>query len=740
MSTASANSSGASKQAIGSTNKRSAANAKGSKADEKDSALPKIGPMPLQECFLANNRLKSLEGLEVFSKSLETLDVSGNYLSAVAEAITVVTQLSSLSELHVRGNAIADSEESLNELISAVANKCPAIRAVDGFSFVSDGHLTAFDPSDRAPLARRTGSASSSVEETQLRREDSKEFHTWADDGGGSSSTVLEDRSARRNGTHYSSDSDEDQVSGELETLEENAASSIADQPEGIIAPKLSLKDIKTPEEIAAMETKFTTLLQQCRETLAQTVFMFSDPAQTLSELFDIQSTSNVVHKPTQPPPTNERETLIDKDTEKMRLDLMQKVIQTVSKPEQALPSIAISNIPEKLGSMLTDTDNLPGSSTSRSAKSVKSNYSSTSKKSASASTSSLLGLGDFSLGVEPLKYHGSGLSRHGTKLSKGSKKKAGSNSVGKLRGAVSQSLDMHDADTPSTTIPKMRAIEGTSIMESTEEVEHLAKGSPQYQTTVTRVSTTLDNVNNNESEESDSSSVANSEAYQGEARRKEEFRNKVSEYNTNQIGLHQIHEQSEDDEDDGIQKRYSSTEQRNKPSPSYRTLANGSLIQVGFDSRSLRILRHSDDTTPTGPALLNDLTSRSNPCEALTLEPRENEDNFGCNSKRRGATVVSAADSPPIYRSYSDSFLRMEPSPVAMSKTNIGAHSSGIAIAKHCIPQQDHDSQSVESLSGTVYSYQSKQHDSNSKLSKFAGDVAFASAFLPFEDNTPDR
>jgi hypothetical protein len=165
---------------------------------------------------------------------------------------TIGKMSETLLELRIGSNPVSENEQVLVNFTMEVRERCPNIRAIDGTSFISNS------PSNK-----------------------SKEFHTWEDnnsqatlDEGSTVLTVTEsasiaDSTKRISKSNVDSDSDEGPES-------ENEEPAPID--DGLQHAKLSLKDIKTEEEILEMENKIKAIIEDSKERLANSIFLFALP------------------------------------------------------------------------------------------------------------------------------------------------------------------------------------------------------------------------------------------------------------------------------------------------------------------------------------------------------------------------------------------------------------------------------------------------------------------------------
>ena len=308
-------------------------------AQEKSvDSLPKRAESTIAELSLSGNKLKSLEGIEIFSKSLEILDISFNFISNSANnssLLPYIAKMKQLAEVRVNGNPVCGDESAHAKLSSEICSVCPTIRAVDGHYFVSMNisESSSSSSSSISISAHPSSQASKTVDVTNDRSEakDAKsdssvishDFHTW-EKGGEELSTVsvsaslVEDmvddehddeegaalkEKAKPNAkpqiveapkaqtrSYYQSDSDSeadeaDAAPGNKPNQEKKSAPALdgdydpkfaTAEDARIAAPRLTLQSFKTPEEIMEMETKFTDLVKECKQILESTVFAFA--------------------------------------------------------------------------------------------------------------------------------------------------------------------------------------------------------------------------------------------------------------------------------------------------------------------------------------------------------------------------------------------------------------------------------------------------------------------------------
>ena len=314
--------------------------ASSSVAEKSADSLPKRAESAIAELSLAGNKLKSLEGIEIFSKSLEVLDISFNFIQSSTNSSTLlpyIGKMKQLAEVRVNGNPICEDESAHAKLSAEICSVCPTLRAVDGNYFVSmnisegssssgSGSGSSGNPSGNP--SKTVNAANNKIEVKAASKSDSSvtshDFHTW--EKGGEESTVLLSASVVGDGNDDDDDYDDaslieggkaDAKPEKVEApkvptrayyqLESDSEADEADAAPGdhqnqtqqkkksassldgeydpkfasaedarIAAPRLTLQSLKTPEEILAMETKFTDLVNECKQILGSTVFAFA--------------------------------------------------------------------------------------------------------------------------------------------------------------------------------------------------------------------------------------------------------------------------------------------------------------------------------------------------------------------------------------------------------------------------------------------------------------------------------
>eukprot|EP01032_Pedospumella_encystans_P015284 gene15284-17491_t len=257
--------------AMGSNNKRAAPDSSkdkkqttGNAKKSQDTAAvvelaDTVGPM-LVEITLSGNRIRSVEGLELFKATLESVDLSSNNLSTseLSSVVATFKQCTKLSELRMYMNPITAEEDTLRLLADQLTQACPALRALDGLSIVASTD----------PLAAKSQSQTA--------------FHTWNDDA----STVLDGRSlAGETLQDDATQQDDDNASehaSDVDSEEEREKAKEENTEVKRYPPNLMLQEMLTPEEIQAKEAEIRNGLKYCKDRLenaTRSVFGFADEA-----------------------------------------------------------------------------------------------------------------------------------------------------------------------------------------------------------------------------------------------------------------------------------------------------------------------------------------------------------------------------------------------------------------------------------------------------------------------------
>lgn len=252
--------------------KDKATDKKTASAKKPSGALSEIadlsGPM-LVELSLSGNRIRSVEGLEVFKENLENVDLSANNLAAadVSRIANTLAQCTKLTEFRMHTNPICSDEGALNHLVAALTEACPALRAVDGLAIVANTDMRAAkSTSNHTSLQALLGDLPTVASLV------GGEFHTWNDDATATDNTSVGAKDTQKDDLSESGDSDsEKEPEGEKPAEEKRYPHNLA------------LQEMLTPEQIIEKEESIRNVIKYCKERLeasARTVFGFVDATQ----------------------------------------------------------------------------------------------------------------------------------------------------------------------------------------------------------------------------------------------------------------------------------------------------------------------------------------------------------------------------------------------------------------------------------------------------------------------------
>jgi hypothetical protein len=220
-----------------------AAAAAANNSNNNSSAMSQyLGMTDLTEVYVANNNLKSLDGIDSLGVSIEVLDVTRNRLDTVNSAAGIASMVSCLAPLKklqdiklrdnpgLEGSVGATSSEK--NLMECILNSCPSVLSLDG------------------KIIREVV-----IENDELLM---KDVLVVPDD--------LEPSSKKIKGKKGGADEEDDDDDNSDYEDDHNAGRAI---------PTLSLKDFLTEEQIAVKEREISDLLMHSKETLqlASTVF-----------------------------------------------------------------------------------------------------------------------------------------------------------------------------------------------------------------------------------------------------------------------------------------------------------------------------------------------------------------------------------------------------------------------------------------------------------------------------------
>jgi hypothetical protein len=215
--------------------------------------------------------------MQDISSSIEVLDVSFNNIAYNAELVGALDCLAnSLQELRIGRNPLSDSEADLHAFQTELRQRCPGIRAIDGVSFVT--------------AVTKASDEGSNAGDFHTWDEGSKSLTAGAAGSGDAQSiapTISTAKKSRHAGDSDSDDDDDDNDNVEAFGEPEEEARAIDD---GIVHATLMLKAMLTPEQIEAMDDKFTTLLTESKDVLAKSVFLFALPEEGGPERTDYKA------------------------------------------------------------------------------------------------------------------------------------------------------------------------------------------------------------------------------------------------------------------------------------------------------------------------------------------------------------------------------------------------------------------------------------------------------------------
>jgi hypothetical protein len=263
---------------------KKATGANASAAAKKDKgALAEVaelsGPM-LLELSVSGNRIRSVQGLEVYKLSLETLDLSSNNLSGaeMSDLAQAMKPCRALSELRLHLNPICDDDRAMDTLVAELSMSCPSLRAIDALAIVNSdafskksGHSSVQPGAYAAARTRLGGDASN------LASGSTAQFHTWNDDATSvgahdADTATIKDEQTEKDDLSDASDSDNEKENGQKDA---------AGNPDAKrYPPNLTLQEMLTPEQILAKEAEIRNGLRYCKDRLekaARTVFGFVD-------------------------------------------------------------------------------------------------------------------------------------------------------------------------------------------------------------------------------------------------------------------------------------------------------------------------------------------------------------------------------------------------------------------------------------------------------------------------------
>jgi len=217
-----------------------------------------LGMSSLMDVFLRGNKLKSLEGLGTLGLSIELLDVRDNCLNAGDISINHLFSCKKLTELHMSGNPVSVDSEFCGQLADHLLKQCASFKKFDDQVFVhSQGKGSDKGKKVKAPFRTWDDATSaSSVSGAGTFVNDGSTIATFERDD--QNDDIHDDEASEL----YFSENEKEDEEKDGDGYDFNAHNA------GLNAPILSLKNLKTPEEIAQMEQSFKSLLGSCKETL----------------------------------------------------------------------------------------------------------------------------------------------------------------------------------------------------------------------------------------------------------------------------------------------------------------------------------------------------------------------------------------------------------------------------------------------------------------------------------------
>lgn len=209
-----------------------------------------LGMPALAEIFLSGNHITSLQGLDSLGLVIELLDVRENRISNLADDVTAHVEamggLKLLTIFRIAGNPVSvdkgygEDDVDMHVFARKMVSLCPLLESLDNMRVVRHG--VSSDPNQQ---------------EFQL-RDEREFFHTWNDDASTVKDVTMEDK-------------DEFDIVADLQPSDDAEIADTYNKKHAV--PTIHLKDMKTMEEIQAMEKEFTSILHSCKDTLKH-VFM----------------------------------------------------------------------------------------------------------------------------------------------------------------------------------------------------------------------------------------------------------------------------------------------------------------------------------------------------------------------------------------------------------------------------------------------------------------------------------
>ena len=206
-----------------------------------------VGMQKLSEIYLSNNKIDNLNGIDRLGIALKVFDVSKNNIAllsdeSVVDFVTSLSHLKNLSQLFLYGNPISSNEAVMQNVISKlISNLGDKLESIDNII------LHNFN-----------------------KTEDEKRSDLLNDKSDGIDDDPIDDVSKKKGAKtkeKNNDDNDEDENDYENEDFENTTKRNMHRN-----APKLSLKNLYTLEEIEFMEKEFRSLVAESREKMT-TIF-----------------------------------------------------------------------------------------------------------------------------------------------------------------------------------------------------------------------------------------------------------------------------------------------------------------------------------------------------------------------------------------------------------------------------------------------------------------------------------
>lgn len=269
---------------------KASAKAANASAKKDKNALAEVadlsGPM-LLELSVSGNRIRSVQGLEVYKLSLETLDLSSNNVSSagMSDLVLALKPCRALSELRLHLNPICDDDGVMDTLVAELSVSCPSLRAIDGLAIVANSDIGYSGKGGRSvgtAGSQQPGAYAAAMERVggicdASTLASGSQFHTWNDDG-----TSVGDNAVADEGQETVKDeaTEKDEFSDDESSSDNEKEKKSAEEGAKRYPHNLLLKEMLTPEEIEAKAQEIRNGLKSCRDKLekaTRTVFGFAE-------------------------------------------------------------------------------------------------------------------------------------------------------------------------------------------------------------------------------------------------------------------------------------------------------------------------------------------------------------------------------------------------------------------------------------------------------------------------------